>query len=318
MNCSVVTDARRLSSERSGCYGAFKGTERVATIEMTAGVSGKPPELQGFLNRTLFHPAARRLAAMLAATPVTPNMVSVAGAAMVVAAGVLYAVVGGPAGVALGFALHLAWHVVDGADGDLARMTGRASPIGEVVDGLCDYGGHVALYVLLALSLYPALGAVAWVLAVAAGLSRVAQSVFAESSRRTYQWWAYGVPWLGRKQVASGGIGAAGRLYVNISAGLTRPTARVNTLVESAEHDPLERRRIAMLAREAGRATLPVQRALGANPRTIMLGLSMIAGSPAWFFLIEIVALNALLTLAIVQQAASCRRLADLIARGRE
>jgi phosphatidylglycerophosphate synthase len=294
----------------------------VATIELTTGVTGKPRELQGFLNRTLYHPAARRLAALLAPTPVTPNMVSVAGAAMVVAAGVLYTIVGGALGVALGFALHLGWHVVDGADGDLARMTGRASPIGEVVDGLCDYGGHLVLYLLLGTLLDDTLGWAAWALAVGAGASRIVQSVFAESSRRTYQWWAYGVSWLGQNQagqgVAGGGIGAAGRLYVWISEAITGPTQRVNALVASAEHDPIERRRIALLAREAGRSTLPLQQALGANPRTIILGVSMIAGGPLWFFLVEIVVLNLVLATAIVQQAASCRRLVTLIARGRE
>ncbi|UVO50395.1 CDP-alcohol phosphatidyltransferase family protein [Sphingomonas sp. SUN019] len=290
----------------------------MATIELTAGVTGKPRELQGFLNRIVYHPAARRLAALLAPTPVTPNMVSVAGAAMVVAAGILYAIVGGALGIALGFALHVAWHVVDGADGDLARMTGRASPIGEVVDGLCDYGGHLVLYLLLGALLDDTFGWVAWVLAVGAGLSRVVQSVFAESSRRTYQWWAYGVSWLGQNRAAQGGIGAAGRLYVWISEAVTGPTQRVNALVASAEHDPIERRRIAMLAREAGRSTLPLQQALGANPRTIILGVSMIAGSPLWFFLVEIVVLNAVLTVAFLQQAASCRRLVGLIARGRE
>ena len=125
--------------------------------------------MQGFLNRTIYHPAARRLATWLAPTPVTPNMVSVAGAVMVIAAGIFYTLVGGATGIAFGFALHLAWHVVDGADGDLARMTGRASPIGEVVDGLCDYGGHVVLYLLLAGLLDNVIGGWAWALAVAAG-----------------------------------------------------------------------------------------------------------------------------------------------------
>ena len=40
-------------------------------------------------------------------------------------------------------------HVVDGADGDLARLTGRSSPIGEMVDGLCDYLSHIVLYLVL-------------------------------------------------------------------------------------------------------------------------------------------------------------------------
>ncbi len=290
----------------------------MATIELRPTVTGKPRELQGFLNRVLYHPAARRLATALARTPVTPNMVSLFGAAMVVTTGILYARVGTPAAIAGGFLLHLLWHVVDGADGDLARMTGRASPIGELVDGLCDYGGHIILYVLLATALDDTIGIGAWVLAVAAGLSRVMQSVFAESSRRSYQWWAYGVPWLQHNRGVPRGPGRAfSALYLLLSGLVTGATDRVNALVAGAEIDPHERQRIARLARESGPAILGIPAALGANPRTVMLGLSMLAGSPIWFFLVEITVLNVLLVTGIVRQRAQCRRLIRLIARAR-
>ncbi|WP_301073061.1 CDP-alcohol phosphatidyltransferase family protein [Sphingomonas sp.] len=289
----------------------------MATIELRPSVTGKPRELQGFLNRTLYHPAARRLARALAATPVTPNMVSVFGALMVVAAGILYARIGTPTAIALGFALHLLWHVVDGADGDLARMTGRASPNGEVVDGLCDYGGHVVLYLLLGAMLDDTMGGFAWVLAVGAGGSRIIQSVFAESSRRSYQWWAYGVPWLQHNRAAPTGIGGAlGKAYLAMSHVLTGATDKVNAIVAGAEVDPAERQRIAQLAREVGPSFLSLPGALGANPRTIILGLSMIAGTPMWFFLVEITVLNVILVVAILRQRAQCRRLVHLIANG--
>lgn len=290
----------------------------MATIELQPSVTGKPRELQGFLNRTLYHPAARRLARALAATPITPNMVSVFGAMMVVATGILYARIGTPAAIAAGFALHLLWHVVDGADGDLARLTGRASPSGEVVDGLCDYGGHIVLYLLLGALLDDTLGAFAWVLAVGAGGSRIIQSVFAESSRRSYQWWAYGVPWLQHNRSAPTGVGGAlGKAYLGVSHVLTGATAKVNAIVAGAEVDPAERQRIARLAREVGPSFLFLPGVLGANPRTIILGLSMIAGSPMWFFLVELTILNVVLVAAILRQRVQCRRLVTLIARGR-
>ena len=62
-------------------------------------MTGKPREVQGLLERAGV--SIRRRAGWrrwLARTPVTPNMVSVAGAAMVVAAGVLYAWVGDAGG----------------------------------------------------------------------------------------------------------------------------------------------------------------------------------------------------------------------------
>ncbi len=288
--------------------------------ELPAAVTGKPRELQGFLNRIAYHPAARRLAILLARTPATPNMVSVFGAAMVCATGVLYALVGTPLAIGIGFALHLLWHVVDGADCDLARMTGRASPRGEVVDGLCDYGGHTVLYLLLGYALQQVFGPLIWVVVVGAGVSRIVQSVFAESSRRSYQWWAYGVPWIQNNRAAgsTGMGGALARFYLKVSHAVTGPTETINALVASAEPDPAERQRIARLARETGRRTLLLPGLLGANPRTILLGLSMIAGSSVWFFLIELTLLNILLAVAIVQQRINCARLMALIARGRD
>ena len=287
--------------------------------ELPAAVTGKPRELQGFLNRTVYHPAARRLATLLARTPATPNMVSIFGAAMVCTTGVLYALVGTPLAIGIGFALHLLWHVVDGADGDLARMTGRASPRGEVVDGLCDYGGHVVLYLLLGHALQQTFGPLIWLIVVGAGVSRIVQSVFAESSRRSYQWWVYGVPWIQNNRAAgsTGMGGALARFYLKVSHAVTGPTETINALVASAEPDPAERQRIARLAKEGGRRILLLPALLGANPRTILLGLSMIAGSSVWFFLIELTVLNVVLAAAIVQQRFNCTRLMALIARGR-
>jgi len=99
----------------------------------------RPHELEDPLNRWLYHPLSWQLARLWARTPITPNQVSVLGAGAVVAAGVCYAAPlwGGPAwplSAACGMALHLAWHVIDGSDGDLARMTGKSSPRGEMID----------------------------------------------------------------------------------------------------------------------------------------------------------------------------------------
>jgi hypothetical protein len=55
--------------------------------------------------------------------------------------------------------------------------------------------------------------------------------------------------------------------------------------------------------------SLLVQKTLSANPRTILLGLCMIAGTPVWFFLIEAVALNGVLLASIAYNNAVERRL---------
>jgi len=155
------------------------------------------------------------------------------------------------------------------------------------------------------------------VLAIAAGASRIVQSIYAESRRRTYLWWVYGIPWLGTTAERAPGAarGIIGRAYVAMASVLSGGAGPIDRLVAAAQEDPVERDRIAGLAKRAGRRTLPAQIALGANPRTILLGISMIAGSPAWFFLFEVSVLNLVLVASILQQRGSSRRLAALIAR---
>ena len=272
----------------------------------------KPREIEDLLNRRLFHPLSRRLAAALAHTFVTPNMVSLTGAVLVVAAGVFYSFFGGAWAVALGFACHMLWHVVDGADGDLARLTGRASPLGEMVDGACDYLSHALIYLFLSIHLAGSLGLSAYALGLAAGVLRVAQSNHAESQRRTYLWRAYGVPWI--KHARDGGhalfrrdtiLTRLTRAYVWL-ADLLIPTApALDAAAREAAHDPALRRRLTRLCRRASRRPLLVQSLLGANPRTVLLGLSMALGSPLYFFIVETTAMSLLLLVSIRWQKAS-------------
>jgi hypothetical protein len=273
--------------------------------------SGKPRELEDVLNRRLFHPLSRRLAAALAPTFVTPNMVSVTGALLVVAAGAVYSFGEASWTIALAFALHMLWHVVDGADGDLARRTGRASPFGEMVDGACDYLSHALIYLFLAMHLDDWIGAWAYVLGWAAGLSRVAQANHAESQRRTYLWRAYGVPWLKQAHDSQdevfrrrGLLAGLGRGYIWLAALLSPASPVLDRAAERAALDPAARRRLTRLCRSASREPLFLQAMLGANPRTLLLGLSMALGSPLWFFLAETTLLNLLLVWSIRRQKA--------------
>jgi hypothetical protein len=270
----------------------------------------KPRELEDLLNRRLYHPISRRLAVLLSYTPVSPNMVSVAGALLVIAAGALYSFVPGAWAIALALTLHLLWHVVDGADGDLARLTGRASPVGEMVDGLCDYLSHALIYLFLAIHLAEWIGWSAYALGWAAGLSRVAQASHSESQRRAYLWRGYGIPWIkqsraGGDATGSGGETALSRLggaYVWLADRLSPASPALDRAAEAAGRNPAARARFTRLCRRTFRTPLLLQACLGSNPRTILLGLSMALGSPLWFFLTEVTAMNLLLVASIRRQ----------------
>lgn len=283
-------------------------------------------EMQDALNHYIYHPLAWGLARLLAPTPLTPNMVSVFGGMLVVAAGVVYWSTVGPWWAMLGMALHLSWHVVDGADGDLARITGKASPLGELVDGICDYVSHIVLYVLLAFVLARTLGlGWAWFWTLAAGASHIVQANHVEVQRRFYQYWTYGVPWLHNAKSADealfrerGGFGWLLRVivagYLRLAAGMSPNALRIDAAVTHAvANDPALLAQIRAEVQREQRPLLAMLRYLGPNPRAVLLGLSMIAGSPLWYFLYLALALNALLLLSVrLHDAAAGRVVARL------
>lgn len=301
----------------------------MAAAEGRTGTAGRPQrkrELQDSLNHYLYHPLAWRLARLLSHTPITPNMVSVIGAMFVVAAGIAYAQppgspLGWPVSALLGMVLHMTWHVVDGADGDLARMTGRSSPIGEMVDGVCDYASHVVLYLILGWLLSAQIGSLmAWSLTVIAGISHAVQSNHVEVQRRQYQWWFYGTPWI---RHSHGDADAATRknifgvfvsLYLAAAMGMTPYAKAIDDAAVAAEHDPALRERLHAAVTAEVRPLLQLLKFLGPNPRAIVLGLSMIfGGSPLYYFLYQAVFLNLLLVLSVVLHNRAAKRMAQAI-----
>jgi phosphatidylglycerophosphate synthase len=286
--------------------------------------SSRPAELEDVLNRFVYHPLAGRLARLLLPTRISPNAISVLGMLMVWGAAAAYLGLAWPQSFLIGFSLHLLWHVFDGADGDLARLSGKTSPTGELVDGVCDYAAHVPLYFALAYILQGQLGGWAWALAAAAGASHIAQTNHAESQRRFYLWWVYGVPWLkhaktGGDEVFQGGnwfslaFGWMARGYLKLVNLMTPYAGRIDAEVERAQGDPARLQRIADLARNESQGSLTFQKLLGPNPRTIILGASMALGTPLWFFLAEALALNLLLFWSVRHHNKVGRRLVDKI-----
>jgi hypothetical protein len=286
----------------------------------------RPRELEDGLNLYLYHPLAARLARLLKPTGISPNAVSIFGCVLVWAAAWAYTGLAWPQGVVVGFTLHILWHVADGADGDLARLTGKSSPSGELVDGVCDLAGHIVLYVALAAMLQNQIGGWAWPLAVAAGASHIAQSTHAETQRRSYLWWAYGVPWLKHAQAAGDAMfrrqnwfsityAWMAPTYVWLANALNPFSDRVDAAVDAAAHDSPRTAAIRRLVRRASRRSLRFQKVVGPNPRTIILGASMALGSPLYYFLAETVLLNLALVLSVRHHNVVGRLLAERLER---
>jgi phosphatidylglycerophosphate synthase len=290
---------------------------------------GRPVEIEEWLNRVLIHPLSRRLVTVLIPTGVTPNMVSVMGVVMAAIAAGLYGGLPWPVSALLGFVAHLGWHVFDGADGDLARRTGKSSPSGEVVDGICDYLSHVVIYLVLAMILAGQFRsgqfgdispAWAWVLAILAGLSRAVQANHYESSRRTYQWWVYGMPWIRQGLSERAAETGPATPWDRIRTGLGGSYLAISRLVtpDDSELEPLRARLLTgpkapamrQLYAEAHKPLLKRAGWLGALHETQAIFLSMLAMSPLWVFIYILVALNGLMLVSISGQKRANHKLA--------
>jgi hypothetical protein len=195
-------------------------------------------------------------------------------------------------------------------------MTGRTSPRGEMIDGLCDYSSHIVLYILLAMFLEGQIGWIAWPIAILAGVAHAIQSNHVEAQRRFYLYWIYGKPWLNNQRGDTGGLfGWLVTQYLRVAAGMTPHALQIDAAITAAKGDParLETLRAPIRA-EAGRL-LKIEKMLGPNQRAIVLGAAMIlTNSPLAYFAFGGLWLTALLAFSVAAHNAAARRIAERVA----
>lgn len=123
--------------------------------------------------------AARLVAAVAAAAGAGPNAVTFASAALTVAG--LAGVVLGPPGLATGLiaaVLLAAGYVFDSADGQVARLTGRASRAGEWLDHVVDAIRTPLVHIAVAVACYLHRPEDAWLMALALAYAVLASGQF--------------------------------------------------------------------------------------------------------------------------------------------
>ncbi len=274
-------------------------------------------EIEEISNLYIIHPLANRLAHRLRDLRVSANAVSLAGMSFgILAAGAYFQYQDARYCVA-GFILMIAWHVMDGTDGQLARLTCSQSDTGKVLDGICDYVTFIAVYTSFALSLAPHYGAGVWALVIVAGLCHVAQAATYEMQRQEYEDWGFG-----RRGDSLPILPVAGRpvrpalLEHHLSGGLRSLYAGMQFAVvgyASAFRDRLDERFktypneiAAIRARYRQMFAQPVRTwsLMSANYRTLAIFAFALAKSPLCYFIFEIVVLSAVHIVLIRRQQA--------------
>ena len=130
-------------------------------------LSLKNPETEDKVDLLLYRPLGFLSAKLAHWSGLSPTQVTLLGLLSGVSAGFLFAYPS-PANFPIAAALFLLSGVLDSADGQLARISGRSSPLGLVLDGLCDNLVFGAVYLGCCTALASDRGPWVWPLAIAA------------------------------------------------------------------------------------------------------------------------------------------------------
>lgn len=233
-------------------------------------------------NWYVVHAAAHALLPHALRLRVSANAVSVGGLLLGALAAVAFFNWREPYAASIGLVFATGWLICDGLDGMIARATRTASPLGRLLDGLCDHGVFFLLYVALAWSVgTPG----AWALALLAAAAHGVQSSLYEGERARFHRRLKGDP--GLKPAARVGT-ALERLYDAIMGLTDRAAAPFDRALARASDPQALGRIYAQRAVAPMRAMIP----LSGNTRVIALYLACVCNAPALFWWFEIVVLT--------------------------
>lgn len=290
----------------------------------------KAREVEGILDLYFYRRVGFALARFCARLGMTPTGVTAFSGLFGLAAGHLYYYSDLRLNL-IGFALHVISNTLDNADGQLARLTNQGSRNGRIIDSISDHLVFVGIYLHLTLRCL-AEGAPLgiWLLALAAGLSHGVQGAVADYYRNAYLFFVAG---RGRAEFDSAaqireeyeqlhwreepGQKFLLRVYLNFTLGqerfspdLRRLRAAACRAFPSAIPDSLQTH-----YRTAARPMFKWIGLLMTNTRMLILFVALLLGRPSWYFVLELTALNLVLSYVLLRQNQLCASFLPEISR---
>lgn len=290
--------------------------------------STRTREIEEFTNLHFIHPVGARLVPLFARLGVSPNAVSLTGMGCGILAGFAYHRYLDIRFAVAGFVLMVVWHILDGVDGQLARLTNRQSEFGKVIDGLADNVTFVSVYFGLGLALGRSEGPGVWVLIALAGAAHSMQAATYELQRQEYDFWGWGkksaeykpVERLRsenqartpvQKLVFALGVSYAGMQHRVSGVNLEYRCRIAESLATQPDRAPLIRQRY----RDTFAGQVRLWSVMSSNYRTLAIFVCAVLGVPLLYFLIELLVLTPLTLLLIRQQKSRSREFALLLDR---
>ena len=282
-------------------------------------------EIEEYSNLYVIHPISAELTRRLARWNWSPNTVSGLGLLSALLASYSFYHYRSLGMSMLGLAFMLGWHIFDGADGQLARLTGKTSEFGKVIDGLCDHLGFGMVYIALAMATQPLYGPGIWIVATTAALSHLVQAGALEFHRDNYDCWVHRkagkcVPSPDRLRKMSSVphdlLQSGHILYVRMQLLIAEADADLLARGEKLRDQP-DRETLGQIYQRIALNSVRRWGWLSANKRTFAVAIFCMVNLPILFFLFEIVVLNGLLLWLQIKQRQTNRVLLRAILRTR-
>ena len=295
--------------------------EQKPTLESTL----KSLDTEEFIDIHFYRPIGYRWALLFNKMGVSPNAVTIASIVIGVAAGICYY----PTDLAiniLGMVLLVWANSYDSADGQLARMTGKKTPLGRILDGAAGDIWFITIYAAICLRLTPQWGIWIWVLAAITGFFHSKQAAMADYYRNVHLLFLKGKS--GSELSYSPHLKEHYRemswrrefiyklfetFYINYTVGQEQLTPQFQRLMNKirtqyAGQAP-ESFRVAF--REKSLPLMKYTNMLSFNTRVIALFISLLIDLPWVYFLFEMTVLNAMLVYMIYTHEQFCKRFMD-------
>jgi hypothetical protein len=292
----------------------------------------KLPEAEGILDLYFYRKVGFRLAQFFARLKMSPLAVTLLGGVFGIIAGHLYYYQDLRVNMA-GFCLHVLANALDNADGQLARMTGKGSREGRIIDSVVDHIIFGSVYLHLTLRcLAEGASSGVWLLAAVAACSHLLQGGAADYFRNGFLYFAKGRSFAqldSSKDLRSDyraltwRVQPVKKVLLALCLNFTRQQellapglVRLRTVVDRQfphEIPPW----LKALYWDSARAMFKWWGFLMTNTRMLVLFVVLLVDQPAWFFWIQLTVFNVLLVFLMRRQSRLFRSLVETVATHR-
>ena len=296
-------------------------TQQKTSMESTL----KSLDTEEFIDIHFYRPIGYRWALLFKRLNISPNLVTLAGIIIGVAAGICFYYPNLKINI-IGMLLLVWANSYDSADGQLARMTGKQSSIGRMLDGFCGVIWFVVIYLAIGFRLFPLWGFWIWVLAITTGFFHGKQAALADYYRNIHLFFLKGKA--GSELTDSASLNdyymkktwkhdfidkLFYAYYINYTKNQESPTPNFQQLIRLIREKYPEN--VPDQFREAFREkSLPLMKytnMLSFNTRVIALFVALLINLPWLYFVFELTVLNIMLLYMKTKHEKICKRFSE-------